>query len=68
MTLAFPEPSGSFPDNAHSIRHSHHRHVPLQPAAAVAHETFDTVLRARSSLHHDPMEGSRQPAITCATR
>jgi hypothetical protein len=68
MTFVFPEPSGSSPDIACLIRLSHHRHAPLQPPAAAAYETFDSILRARLSLHHDPVEGSHKPAIICATR
>jgi hypothetical protein len=68
MTLAFPEPSGSSPDIARSIRHSHHRHAPLQPAAAGAHETFESILRARLTSHHGQVEGSLKPTIICATR
>jgi len=69
MTLAFPEPSGPSPDTVHSIRHLHHRHEPQAVSAAVAHETFDSILRARLTQHPDPLtQGIRQPAIICASR
>jgi hypothetical protein len=69
MTLAFPEPSGPSPDTIRSTRHSHHRHEPQQAPAVVAHETFDSILRARLTPHPDQFVGGlRQPAIICAKR
>jgi hypothetical protein len=69
MTLAFPEPSGPSPDTIHSTRHLHLRHEPRQVPAVVAHETFDSILRARLTLHPDPLvAGIHQPVTICATR